>query len=115
MTYGLFKRKVRSTHIKVMFGAIIWDILLILQIELSRSAIKKASGLGDNHTALLIHLFFAVSTVLLYGVMIYSGRRILKGDTSIRKWHKIGGITTYVFRWLTLLTSYYAVLKTGTM
>ena len=77
-----------------MSAAMIWDVILILQIELSRSAINKAVAVGQQHTLLSIHLFFAISTVVLYGVMIYSGRKVLTGEAKVLKLHKRFGITT---------------------
>lgn len=108
MIFGVTKRRVRKTHVRVMSGVIAWDILLVLQIELSRSAINTASKGVENPTSLLIHLFFAISSVLLYFVMIWSGRALLRGDNSKRKWHKFFGWTTLSFRILTLITSYWA-------
>ncbi len=94
-----------------MSVVIIWDILLILQIELTRSAIVKASQVMTNPMMLKIHLFFAIGSVVLYVLMIMSGRKLLKGDISVRPKHKKLGWTTLAFRTLTLVTSYWAVSK----
>ena len=45
---GLYYRNNRSLHVKIMSTAIIWDLLLIAQIELTRSAIAKASKAISN-------------------------------------------------------------------
>ena len=108
MIFGVTKRRVRKVHVRTMSIVIIWDILLVLQIELSRSAIETASRGSENPIPLLIHLFFAISSVLLYFVMIWSGRKILKGDSSVRKLHRSAGWTTLIFRVLTLVTSFWA-------
>lgn len=109
MIYGVTKaRRDRRLHMKIMLGAILWDILLILQIELSRQAVATAMKVMDNPMMLKIHLFFAIGSVLLYTVMIYSGRRVYKGDHAFRAKHKALGLTTLVFRTMTLLTSYFA-------
>lgn len=113
MVAGIYSRKNRSRHIRLMSTAMIWDVLLILQIELSRSAILKASKAVDNHLALNIHVSIAVTTVLLYGIMIYTGRRMLKGDTSIRNKHRMLGYTTFSMRVLTFATSFLAVVPKG--
>jgi len=89
--------------------AIIWDILLILQIELTRGAIVKASKAVTNEMMLNIHVSIAVSTVILYLLMIYTGRKLIKGDQSIRPRHKALGWTTLVMRTLTFITSFWAV------
>ena len=109
LTIGIIFRKNRSRHVKIMSTAIIWDILLILQIELTRSAIGKASGMLKNPVILNIHVLLAVSSVILYLFMIYTGRNILKNEISFKSLHKLLGWTTYVVRFLTLVTSYWAV------
>lgn len=88
----------------------VWDIILILQIELSRSAILKASNAATNELALNIHVSIAVSTVVLYGFMVYTGRRFLAGDNGIRKTHRRLGYSTFVMRLLTFATSFWAVI-----
>ena len=109
IAFGVYRRKDRSVHIKTMGMAIVWDILLILQIELTRSAIKKASEAIQNPMLLNIHVSFAVTTVLFYFAMIYTGRSFLKGNNDIRPLHKKLGWTTLILRVLTFATSFYAV------
>lgn len=87
----------------------IWDIILILQIELSRSAILKASKALSNTMALNIHVSIAVATVLLYGIMVYTGRAMMDGKNEFRKRHRILGYTTFAMRILTFITSFWAV------
>lgn len=106
--YGATQAKKRNRHIKIMSTAIIWDILLILQIELTRGAIEKASKAVSNPIMLNIHVSIAVSTVLLYLVMIYTGRKVLKGENNILPKHKIFGKFTVLMRILTFITSFWA-------
>lgn len=106
---GVYFRRKRSVHIKLMATSIIWDILLILQIELTRGAIAKASNAMTNKVLLNIHVGLAVSTVLMYFAMIYTGRKFLKGENQIRPLHKKLGWTTLTLRILTFITSFWAV------
>lgn len=87
----------------------IWDVLLILQIELSRSAILKASKALTNTTLLNIHVSIAVATVILYAFMVYTGRALLNGKNEFRQKHKVLGYTTLAMRLLTFVTSFWAV------
>ena len=105
LLYGVYVRRNRFKHVRIMKLAIFWDLLLVAQIELSRQAIATASKLTQNPTMLIIHISLAVSTVLLYFVMLYTGPKLLKGDETIRKWHKPIGWTTLTVRILTLITS----------
>lgn len=109
MAVGIYFRRQRSLHVKIMSTAMIWDIILILQIELSRSAILKASKAMSNAMALNIHVSIAVATVLLYGLMVYTGRAMLYGKNEFRKKHRILGYTTFLMRILTFVTSFWAV------
>lgn len=110
MTLGVYLRRKRSVHIKVMGTTILWDILLVLQIELNRGAIIKASKAVTNPMLLNIHVSIAVLTVLFYFAMIYTGRRFIKGEEEIRPLHKKLGWTTWGLRVLTFATSFYAVI-----
>lgn len=110
MIYGVMQaRKNRKLHVKIMCSAMLWDLLLILQIELARSAVAKAMKIVENPMMLKIHLFFAIGSVILYGFMLYSGARVLKNNNGILPRHRIAGKLTLVFRTLTLITSYFAV------
>jgi hypothetical protein len=85
-------------------------VLLILQIELSRSAILKATKALTNPMILNIHISIAVSTVVLYGFMIYTGRKILSGQTLFTRKHRFLGYSTFLMRVLTFATSFWAVV-----
>jgi hypothetical protein len=103
-----FKRETKK-HIKIMLFAITWDILLILQIELSRSAILKASKAASNPMMLNIHVSIAILTVVFYLLMGITGRKILKGQLEMKTKHKFLGYSTLALRILTFVTSFWAV------
>jgi pyrimidine operon attenuation protein/uracil phosphoribosyltransferase len=109
MFAGILVRRRRKLHVKIMSAAMIWDVLLILQIELSRSAIIKASNAMTNATALNVHVAIAVSTVILYAFMVYTGRALLAGQNQVRQNHKRLGYITFAMRILTFVTSFWAV------
>jgi hypothetical protein len=109
MIAGIKFHKNRKLHVKIMSFAMIWDVILILQIELSRSAIMKASKAITNTMALNIHVSIAVLTVVFYGFMIQSGRAILSGNIQLRERHKMLGYSTMILRILTFITSFWAV------
>jgi hypothetical protein len=110
MLAGIIVRRRRQLHVKIMSAAMVWDVILILQIELSRSAILKATHAVTNPLILNIHISIAVSTVVLYGFMIYTGRKLLSGQNQIRPRHKFLGWTTLTMRILTFITSFWAVV-----
>ena len=109
MVYGITKRKNRKIHVPVMYSVIIWDVILILQIELGRNAIAKASKAVTNPMLLNIHVSFAVLSVVFYALLVFTGKKLLKGDRTIRPRHKLFGWTALTLRTLTLITSFFAV------
>lgn len=110
MAIGISLHRKRNIHWKIMSTAIVWDILLILQIELSRSAIMKASKAVTNPMILNIHVSIAVTTVILYGFMIYTGRKVLAGQNDLKPRHRTLGFLTFSMRVLTFITSFWAVV-----
>lgn len=110
MIIGIVVHHRRSLHVKIMSSIIIWDILLILQVELGRKAIMKASQAMTNPALLNIHVSIAVSTVLLYIVMVITGRKVLAGHSELLPQHKRIGYITFVMRLLTFATSFFAVV-----
>lgn len=105
LIYGVYHRKNRYKHVKIMKTAIIWDLLLVVQIELNRGAIAKASKALTNPMLLNIHVSLAVSTVLLYLLIFITGQKVLKGNENIRVVHRTIGIITLTTRIATLITS----------
>ncbi|MFZ4712422.1 MAG: DUF420 domain-containing protein [Bacteriovoracaceae bacterium] len=106
---GVYYRKKRDKHVKMMASAIIWDVLLILQIEITRQAVAKALKPESNSALLNFHILIAVITVILYCAMFYTGRKMLKNDYSVRSKHKAMGIITVVLRTSTYITSFLVV------
>ena len=105
---GVYFRKRRKWHVRIMGTVISWDILLVLQIELTRNAIDKASKYLENPFLLNFHISLALSTVIFYFIMIGTGRSLLKGNEKIRPWHKKLGLITLLLRTLTFITSFFA-------
>ena len=112
MILGIGLRRRRRLHVPIMSAVIVWDLVLVLQIELFRDAIFKASRFMENSWLLNVHILLAVSTLVTYGFALYTGRRLLKNDNSIRKFHqRVGGIA-FSLRVLTFATGLtYTLIK----
>lgn len=106
---GLYHRKNRYQHVKTMKTAIVWDLLLVAQIELTRGAIAKVSNPFSNPLILNIHVILAVSTIVLYFLVFLSGRKLQNGEEGIRKVHKLLGLLTVTTRCATLVTSFLVI------
>lgn len=107
MILGISKRKNRRHHVPLMAAVIIWDVILIIQIELTRGAIEKASKIPVNPFLLNIHVTFAVLSVVFYGLLVWTGKKLLNADNSVRKRHRVFGWSAFTLRTLTLLTSFF--------
>lgn len=96
-----------------MFVVVGWDILLILQIELTRNAILKATHSLTNQLfdklLLNIHISMAITTVVLYFILLYLGKNIFKGNREFVERHRIIGYITVTLRILTFITSFFTV------
>lgn len=110
MIFGICKRKNRKIHVPTMSIVLIWDVILILQIELGRDAVAKAAKALVNPIILNVHVTFAVLSVIFYVLLVITGRKLLKGDSTIRPRHRLFGWTAFALRTLTLLTSFFAVI-----
>jgi hypothetical protein len=109
MCFGIFKRKDRTRHVPIMATVMIWDIILILQIELNRGAVEKAMKALTNPMMLNIHISIAVSCVVLYGLLLFTGRKLLQNNVEVKKTHRMIGWSAFILRLLTLITSFYTV------
>lgn len=109
MCLGILNRKNKQRHIPIMATVITWDIILILQIELNRKAVEKAMQALTNPMLLNIHITIAVSCVVLYFFLIFTGRKLLNNNFKVKKTHRILGWSAFILRLLTLITSFYAV------
>ena len=108
---GYYYRILPQRHIKLMLTGIVWDIALVLQIELTRGAIDKASKAITNPMLLNIHVAMAVATVLLYFVLIYTGIKLKNKNEGVRKFHKLCGKLTLLLRTLVFITSFFVAAK----
>ena len=79
----------RKFHISVMVSMMIFDLLMPFYLYATRDWKTRLIDDGDilsfmvwTHFGLLIALF------VLYGLQIAAGRRLLKGDASVRAEHK---------------------------
>ena len=108
--YGASRaRKNRQQHVKIMTSAIAWDLILVLQIELSRKAINTATQVTSNSLLMNYHISVAVTVVVLYGVLFYLGRQIQKSPENYQRFikqHKFIGILTLLLRTSTYITAF---------
>ncbi|MEC9283799.1 MAG: hypothetical protein VX642_13890 [Bdellovibrionota bacterium] len=101
--------KNRELHIKVMSFVIAADLLLVGYLALFNNALSKING--EMSGLLIVHLFFAITTVVLYLRLIPIGIKLAKGDESQRPSMKQMDRIIIVFRTMTFLTSMSLLLR----
>lgn len=74
---GLALRRNRAVHPKIMGGCFLADLSLVVYLEATRGAVKLASRFDSQ--VLTFHVGVAVATLVLYVLLIKSGRGILAG------------------------------------
>ena len=74
------------------------------------NAIEKASKVTSNPNILNIHVSLAVSAVVLYVLLIVTGKKVLKGNRDIIGLHRKLGFLALLMRTLTFITSFFAVV-----
>ena len=106
MIYGIYHRHHRSKHVKTMITSIVWDFILVLQIELNLDTLTKAATkAGTSSIMINTHIFLAVATMVGYLILLFLGRKLLKGAEQWRKLHRNVGIATFVLRIWVAITS----------
>lgn len=85
---GLAYRRKRKIHARLMMTAFGIDVALVLYIELTRKAVETA--LHPPHPFVIFHVAISVLVLLLYGVQIFLGMRLMRGGASTRLHGRVG-------------------------
>jgi len=102
---GFLSRRRRRIHIPIMLAAFGLDLSLVLAIEITRGAIRKATTAPPP--LLLFHVLVSVLALVFYGAMYVLGRRVQSGAEQLRPWHRRTALvfgacraTNYVTSWM---------------
>ena len=98
----------RRLHVRLMLLAFVLDIGLLLAVELTDSAVGQAmQGMSDGAPMIMwIHIAFALGGLIMWGVQIWNGRKVLKGDYSVLKRHALGAKIFMVMRLGNVITAF---------
>jgi hypothetical protein len=99
MVSGLIYRQERMVHVRLMTAAIAIDVLLVLTLEITKSAVETAASLKLIWPQQM-HIGFSLLAVLFYIPVVYLGRKrfLGKATTTQKNRHLKMGITAFVFR-----------------
>jgi hypothetical protein len=95
-----------------MVTAFVIDMALVLYIELSRHAIEAAADAvvevvsSGGRPLLAFHVTISTGVIILYIAMFVLGRKLLKGNESIRKTHRNAAVAFCVLRGINYVTSF---------
>src|SRR5690606_28639787 len=103
---AFYYRRERMRHVPLALTGLICDLVLILQIELSRAAGEKALQVVTNTALLNYHVAVAITVVALYAILIGLGLAILAGRRELIRVHKPVGILALVLRTSTFVTAF---------
>jgi hypothetical protein len=106
---GVLNRRKRTIHVPLMLSALTIDIVMLLIIEFSRSAIETAVH-TPLPTILLIHIIFSVLLVCAYLYMLFFGLKLLIKNQG-RTMHYTGAYVFVFFRLANYITSYFIPLS----
>lgn len=101
---GIYFRKIPALHLRLMSAAFITDVLLVVYIELNRSAIRTVSEGPDG--LLYFHVFVSVGALTAYIVQFYLAWRMRQGRKASRQTHVRVGCSFCALRLTSYVTSF---------
>ena len=97
--FGLYYRKNRKVHVRLMATGIAGDLSIVLLLEFQRAAIDTALSFKLGFWQQL-HIGSSFTAVILYIPVIYLGSSIIFGGSSLKKrlWHIRIALVAFIFR-----------------
>ncbi|MCI5064520.1 hypothetical protein MRY87_02215 [bacterium] len=101
LVLGYTQRFNRKRHVPLMFFGIFTDILLVLYLQITRSAIQTALEFSLSIPQ-QIHILFSTIALVLYIPTLILGSKLVRnvGSATTKKRHKGIAVTALIFRTL---------------
>jgi hypothetical protein len=93
----------RKVHVRVMASCFAADLLMVLVIELQRSAIKQA--VGPTSGLMKFHIAVSVGALVLWVLQILTGRGVLQGKPRLAR-HRIQAWAFLLCRGTNVVTAF---------
>jgi hypothetical protein len=103
---GLSLRKQPRRHALCMRLAFAIDLTLVLYLEVARQAVETAIA-GGGGWLLPLHVTVSVLAALGWGLQLWLGQRLLRGQTVLRVRHIQVGLFFLAARLVNYITSFY--------
>lgn len=101
LLWGLLYRRIPMIHAPIMISALVVDIVIVLALEVTRSAIETAASftLTAGQQA---HIGASTVALVLYFPVLYLGFKLYRGRGTLvtRRWHVRLALTAFAFRTL---------------
>jgi hypothetical protein len=101
--YGVSVHARRALHARIMVSCFVADVLMVLLIELQRSAIAQA--VGTTSGLLRFHIAVSVAALVLWFPQLVTGRQILRGKPRLRR-HRFQAWAFLLFRATNVVTAF---------
>ena len=103
---GVYFRKKRHIHVPIMLTSLILDLSAVVYLEMDRNVIMKAYE-RTPESLMKLHLLFAVTTLIGYGLALVTGINLLRGNNKVRYLHRINACVFLIARTGVLITSFW--------
>ena len=99
LVVGFALRKNHQMHPYLMFSGITTDLVLVLYLQVTRSAVQKAASFTLDGLQ-MTHIGFSTLAILFYFPTLYFGIKLHRGGdvSALLPWHKRVALPALVFR-----------------
>ncbi|MDD9898800.1 MAG: hypothetical protein OXU45_07365 [Candidatus Melainabacteria bacterium] len=107
---GLIFRKDRTKHVPLMLSAFTVDFILLIWIEFANHAVEKVAAevqSPDMNGFTIFHASISTVVLILYGLLIYTGTKVLKDKEAVIKLHRILAYLFIAFKLANFVTAFY--------
>lgn len=108
---GMSLRKKQTIHKWWMILTVLADVSLVVYLTLARNAVGKAVertvGESQFSSILMIHISFALLSIIGYVIGITLGFKIASGKRHLLVFHRYNARIMLVFRILTFITAFF--------
>ena len=106
LVVGLYFRHRRPRwHWKIMVTAFVIDMGTVVYIEATRHAVEEV--VTQVRPFIWFHAGISTAVVVLYLVMFWLGRRLLRGNEAYRRAHHNVAIAFFILRCMNYVTSFF--------
>lgn len=113
MLVAFYFARLRAFHITVMSSVMVFDVAMPFYLYMNKNWYRRLIQEGELTSYLLwTHFLLLITLFIIYVLQIQAGRRLLRGDGSIRADHRAQGKALLLVRALVIITGALLVERT---